>query len=87
MKKKVQEFFFIQTLKILREWNYLPSNMNIYIYKNKIFVCSVIRCWVVYLLKKIYYNLRIIYCFNLLMIIPTLQKNTITEIIYLTLMC
>ena len=26
------------------------------------------------------YNLRIIYCFNLLMIIPTLQKNTITEI-------
>ena len=32
-------------------------------------------------------NLRIIYCFNLLMIIPTLQKNTITEIIYLTLVC
>ena len=30
-KKKVQEFFFMQTLKILREWNYLPSNMNIYI--------------------------------------------------------
>ena len=30
------------------------------------------------------FNLRtIIYCFNLLMIIPTLQKNTITEIIYL----
>ena len=29
----------------------------------------------------------LIYCFNLLMIIPTLQKNTITEIIYLTLMC
>ena len=32
-------------------------------------------------------NLRIIYCFNLLMIIPTLQKNKITEIIYLTQVC
>ena len=30
-------------------------------------------------------NLRTIYCFNLLMIISTLQKNTITEKIYLTL--
>ena len=27
------------------------------------------------------FNLRIIYCFNLLMIIPTLQKNTILIIL------
>ena len=40
-----------------------------------------------YIIRRIIIYIRIIYCLNLLMIIPTLQKNTITEIIYLTLMC
>ena len=42
------------------------------------------------MMVKIYViiNTQLIYCFNLLMIIPTLQKNTITENnLYLTLVC
>ena len=60
---------------------------NIIKYTSYEFVYKVYRDLILYFNIINIFNLRIIYCFNLLMIIPTLQKNTITEIIYLTLVC